>query len=74
MALSPDQIEDRFGFHKAAIEGPNAKAEKHAQLRVDFKAVASLLNDRMPEGRYKSLMMTSLEEASMWAHKALANE
>lgn len=72
--LTPEEIEKRFGFHKAAIEGPNSQAEKHAKLRVYFKEYATWLDQKLPDGRNKSLALTALEECSMWAHKALAND
>lgn len=73
-SLSDEEINNRFGFHKATIEGPNAKEQKHADLRHAFMKFATELDEACPSGRYKSLMLTALEESSMWAHKALANE
>lgn len=67
-----DEIKNRFGFHKGTIEGPNATAPQHADLRTGFINFAESLDDRLPNGRAKSLAMTALEEASMWAHKAIA--
>lgn len=70
--LGKDEIESRFGFHKATIEGPDATAEKHAMLRRHFKAFANTLDDLIDDSREKALMWTALEEASMWSHKAIA--
>jgi hypothetical protein len=70
--LGKDEIESRFGFHKATIEGPDATAEKHAMLRRHFKAFANTLDDLIDDSREKALMWTDLEEASMWSHKAIA--
>lgn len=64
--MSPEDIESRFGFHKATIEG------KDAELRAEFKRFATYLNRMTPESRTKALMFTELETASMWAHKAIA--
>ncbi len=72
--LSNQQIEDRFGFHKATIEGAEATKPKHEQLRIDFKSFANMLNNELPDGREKSLALTALEEASMWSHKAIAQD
>lgn len=72
--LSNQQIEDRFGFHKATIEGAEATKPKHEHLRIDFKSFANMLNDILPDSREKSLAMTALEEASMWSHKAIAQD
>lgn len=70
--LGDDEIENRFGFHKGTIEGPNATAPRHADLRESFKSFATMLDDHVPDGRAKSVMFTELENASMWAHKAIA--
>jgi len=67
-----EEIESRFGFHKATIEGPDATADKHKYLRFMFKDIANYLDQALPEGREKSLAFTALEEASMWSHKAIA--
>jgi hypothetical protein len=72
MALGKQEIENRFGFHKGTIEGPNATAPKHADLRREFRYFAEFLDERVPEGRAKAVMFTELENASMWAHKAIA--
>lgn len=70
--LGNDEINNRFGFHKATIEGDNATLPKHTDLRLEFRGIAEWLDRTLPDGRNKSLMWTSLEEASMWAHKAIA--
>jgi hypothetical protein len=72
MPLGPDEIESRFGFHKATIEGANATKPIHAQLRYAFKDFARMLDEVLPDGRNKSLTMTHLEDSSMRAHKAIA--
>lgn len=72
--LSLEELNKRFGLHKAAIEGPNALRMEHATLRTEFMEFAQLLSQYLPEGRNKSLALTALEEASMWAHKSLAND
>ena len=70
--LGLNEIKNRFGFHKGTIEGPNATAPQHADLRTEFINFADSLDECLPDGRSKSLSMTALEEASMWAHKAIA--
>lgn len=72
MALTQHEIESRFGFHKATIEGVEATQPKHAQLREKFKEFAQYIDDVCPDGRHLSLALTELENASMWAHKAIA--
>lgn len=70
--LGSDEIENRFGFHKATIEGANATLPKHRDVRLKFREFAEFLDQIAPEGRAKSVMFTELENASMWAHKAIA--
>lgn len=72
MTLGHDEIEHRFGFHKATIEGENATLPKHRDTRLKFREFAAFLDDLLPEGRAKSVAFTELENASMWAHKAIA--
>lgn len=70
--IGKEEIEKRFGFHKASIEGKEATLPRHSSLRVFFKSVANELDKLLPESREKSLAFTALEEASMWSHKAVA--
>lgn len=70
--LSQTQIQERFGFHKASIEGPNSSSETHKDLRMAFMQFADYLNTRLGSSRSAALSQTALEEASMWAHKAIA--
>lgn len=72
MALTQPEIEARFGFHKATIEGKEATLSKHAELRAKFKEFVAYLDGIVPDGRYCSLALTELENASMWAHKGIA--
>lgn len=70
--LTEEEIENRFGMHKATIEGPNPSAVLHRNTRRDFVLLADILNVRLPDGREKDVMFEHLETASMWAHKTLA--
>lgn len=72
MALTPEEINNRFGFHKAAIEGPNATKVVHTVLRAEYKTLATKLNDVLSDSREARLAMEALEVASMWSHKAIA--
>lgn len=72
--LGTEEIEHRFGFHKATIEGENATLPKHIAIRLLFRAFAEELDQLTPPGRAKSVMFTDLENASMWAHKAVAEQ
>jgi len=66
------EIERRFGYHKATIEGEEATLPRHVEIRVLFRKFAERLDSLTPPGRTKAVMFTELENASMWAHKSVA--
>lgn len=74
ISMSPQEIEHRFGFHKATVEGPNATLPDHRDVRLAFREFAEFLDEVLPTGRAKSIAFTELETASMWAHKAIAEK
>lgn len=61
-------MEEIFGYHKPTQES----AEKHQRLRQQFINFSKLLDEDLDGGRAKSLVMTKLQEASMWAHYSIA--
>lgn len=73
-SIGPQGIEQRFGFHKATLEGPNATSPRHANLREEFKKFATLLDAALPVSTAKINAFHELEVASMWAHKAIARD
>lgn len=70
--IGKDQIEHRFGFHRATIEGDNATLPKHRDTRLRFRQFAEHLDAILPDGAEKLMVFTALQEASMWAHCAIA--
>lgn len=70
--LGKDEIEHRFGFHKATVEGDNATLPKHRDVRILFREFAEKLDEILNDSRAKSVAFTHLEDASMWSHKAIA--
>lgn len=70
--LGSTEIEHRFGFHKATIEGENATLPKHRDVRLLFREFAEKLDEILNDSRAKSVAFTHLEDASMWSHKAIA--
>lgn len=72
MPIGKQEIENRFGFHKGTIEGPNASAPKHAALRKKFREFAEMLDEVLPDGRAKATAFTHLQDASMWSHFGIA--
>lgn len=71
--IGKEEIDHRFGFHKATIEGENATAPDHELLRQLFKRFAGRLDEILEDGRAKSIAFTHLEDASMWAHKCVSS-
>jgi hypothetical protein len=71
-SIGAAEIENRFGFHKATIEGENATLPMHTQLRQEFKMFATFLDRTLPPGRSKDQALKNLENSSMWAHKTVA--
>jgi len=71
-SLGLPEIEHRFGFHKATIEGENATLPIHRDTRLLFIELGEELDRILPEGRAKAVAFTELENASMWSHKAIA--
>lgn len=58
----------RFNYHKPSP----AKADQHQRVRDLLLEAAEYLNDYLPEGREKALVITKLEEAMFWANAAIA--
>lgn len=69
MATSNEEIVERFRYHPADTR---ERVEAHENVRADITLTAMRLNDRLPESREKSLALTALQEAAMWANAAIA--
>lgn len=67
--MDSSELNNRFAFHSAATEG---KRDGHAGIGIYCLALAEFLNDRLPEGREKSLAITHLEEVMFWSNAGLA--
>jgi hypothetical protein len=72
MAIGKDEIESRFGTHKATVEGPEATMPKHKELRRRAVEFMTYLDEVLPDSREKSEAFTNFETGSMYAHKAIA--
>lgn len=72
ISVGKKEIENRFGFHKATIEGQEATLPKHKSLRLVFREFAEYLDGILIDGRAKEVAFERLEDASMWSHKAVA--
>lgn len=73
-SLGREEIEARFGFHKATIEGENATVPLHRDMRRLFVELGVQLDALVPEGRTKRAAFTQLQTASMWMHFAVAEQ
>ena len=62
------KIENAFTYHQPKEGQP----EKYEALRSKAKELAYLIDELCPDSREKSLAMTKLEEASMWANASVA--
>ena len=63
-----EQIESAFTYH--APKGNQPK--RYEAIRGFAKQFALLIDDFCPDSREKSLAMTKLEEAVMWANASIA--
>jgi hypothetical protein len=69
--VDPKDIEHRFAFHAAPTQ---EKRDEHTSVRQNCRRLADLLNEALPEGREKVVVMTKLEEVMFWANAAIARE
>lgn len=74
MRLGKAEIERRFGFHDVTLEGPAPTGPRHVDIRQNFVILAEMLDQVLPAGRCKNIAMKALEDASMWAHKSVAQD
>ena len=63
-----EDIEKRFTYHAPKGDQP----QRYQVIREIAKGFAQFINDRCPDSREKSLALTKLEEAVMWANASIA--
>lgn len=63
-----EQIENNFKYHTPK-EG---QAEKYTEIREKAKELAYVIDELCPNSREKSVAMTQLEDAVMWANASIA--
>ena len=68
--MSTTDIDNRFATHHVS----STTVEKMADLREEFKTLAHVIDESIPDGREKSLTMTKLEEAMFFANAALSRK
>ncbi len=68
--MSATDIDNRFTTHHVT----STTVEKMADLCEEFKTLAHVIDENIPDGREKSLTMTKLEEAMFFANAALSHK
>ena len=62
------ELENIYTYH-APKEG---QPERYERIRYKAKMLAAYINEYCPDSREKSLALTKIEEAVMWANAAIA--
>lgn len=62
-------LANRLAHHPPVSE---AVAQLHAEVRLRVGELGHWLLDNVPDGRHRSLALTSVQEAMMWANAAIA--
>lgn len=63
-----DQLANIFGYHP----GTEETIPKHEEVRSAFLAFAKILLPILPDGKSKAIVVTKLQEASMFSNFAVA--
>jgi hypothetical protein len=66
--ITEEQIDNIFTYHKPKGDQP----VRYEALRSKAKELARLINESCPESREKSLAITNLQQAIMWANASIA--
>jgi hypothetical protein len=66
--MTDEELANRFTYHAPKKDQP-ARYEK---IRFNGRNLAEMVNELCPDSREKSLSLTKIEEAVMWANAAIA--
>ena len=66
--MTNQQIQNMFMYRKPFGDQP----ERYAQIRADAKVLALTIQECCPESREKSVALTNLQQAVMWANASIA--
>jgi hypothetical protein len=66
--LDTDDLRNRFTYHAPGADQP----ERYTKVRSHGMALALVIDELCPDSREKSLAITKLDEAIMWANAAIA--
>ena len=68
MPMDPDDLANRFTYHAPKPGQP----EIYQEIRDAGHSLARLIDGHTPDSREKSLAITHLEQAIMWANAGIA--
>jgi hypothetical protein len=68
LKMDDSDLQNRFTYHAPKPGQP----EVYQEIRDNAHELARLINDHAPDSREKSLAITKLEEAVMWANASIA--
>ena len=65
---SPADIENRFTYHQPKGD----QTDRYGEIRSQARQLAIAIAELVPDSREKSVAMTNLEQAVMWANAGIA--
>lgn len=66
--MTPGQIANTFTYHAPKPGQP----ERYEAIRAKARELATLLAESCPDSREKSVALTNLQQAVMWANASIA--
>lgn len=66
--MTNEQIQNTFTYHRPFGDQP----QRYEQIRANAKVLAMSIQESCPESREKSLALTRLQQAVMWANASIA--
>lgn len=66
--MTAEKIENTFTYHKPFGSQP----ERYEMIRAAAKGIAKIISTTCPDSREKSLAITNLQQAVMWANASIA--
>lgn len=66
--MTDEQIQNTFTYHKPFGNQP----ERYEDIRNQAKQMANTIQRACPESREKSVALTNLQQAVMWANASIA--
>ena len=66
--MTTEQIDNIFTYHKPFGNQP----DRYEMIRAAAKGIAKIIGMTCPDSREKSLAITNLQQAVMWANASIA--